>query len=223
AGGAILAGNSRQQLFGQVCRQTLVPHLIPEFRLVRIGGMPGCEPALPGGMTLFQFFYPHLAGVTHVLRHLEWRGIPPEVGTGSSDLVLTERRAVRAGRILTLGAAVGDVGGGDNDRRLAGFCLGGGNGGNDLVVVVAVNFLYVPAAGGEAPFNILGPGQIGFSLDGDAVAVVDVDQVAQLEVTGQGRRLVADSFLETAITKQCVYMMVDRLEIGSVETLGGHF
>ncbi len=143
--------------------------------------------------------------------------------TGGGDLVLAERRAVRTGRPLTLGAAIGDMSCGDNDRRLACFRLRGGNRGYDPVVVVAVNLKYLPAAGGETPLNILGPGQIGFTLDGDAVAVVDIDQVAQFEVTGKRRRLVADPFLQAAVADEGVDMMVYRLEVGRIEAFGRHF
>ena len=114
------------------------------------------------------------------------------------------------------------MGRGDDDRRLAGFGLGSGNRGDDLVVVVPVNLLHMPAGSSKAPFYVLGPGKISLPFDGDAVAVVDIDQVAQFEVTGQSCRLVTDSLLQAAIASQGINIMVDRLEVGGIEAFGRH-
>ena len=46
--------------------------------------------------------------------------------------------------------------------------------------------LNMPAAGLVALGDVLGEGDVGAPVDGDVVVVVQGDQLAQLQVTGQG-------------------------------------
>lgn len=59
--------------------------------------------------------------------------------------------------------------------------------------------LDVPAVGLEAPGGVVGEGQLGAAVDGDAVVVVDVDEAAEAQVAGEGRRLVGDPLGEVAV------------------------
>jgi len=54
------------------------------------------------------------------------------------------------------------------------------------------------------------------------VVVVDVDELAQTEVAGQGRRLVADALLETTVTADDEREVITglRAELGTQEALG---
>ena len=71
----------------------------------------------------------------------------------------------------------------------------------DLVGVVGdlAQVLHVPAVGLEALGHVVAVGQLGRAVDADVVVVVDVDEPAQAEVAGEGRRFVADALLEIAV------------------------
>ena len=61
-----------------------------------------------------------------------------------------------------------------------------GEGGVDGVEVVAVGHVqHVPAVALEAPADVLGEGQVGVAVDGDAVVVVEHDELAELQVPGE--------------------------------------
>jgi hypothetical protein len=59
--------------------------------------------------------------------------------------------------------------------------------------------LDVPSVTLEAASHVVGVGELGGAVDGDVVVVVHVDEAAQLEVSGQGGRLVADALHEVAV------------------------
>ncbi len=199
-----------------------MPHFVPQFGLFRIGGMPGLEFALPCCILKFFCLNLGIADIADFLRNLEGFMLPSQVGAGGGNLFSAQRRTVGTGRSLEFGAAESDLGGGDDQGGLAGFSLGCGNGSRDLGVVMTVDLLHMPAGGNKAALNILGPGQVGLAFDGDAVAVVDVDQITQLEVACQSSSLVADPLLQAAVAHQGIDRMVDRLEISGIETLGSH-
>ena len=87
------------------------------------------------------------------------------------------------------------------------------------VLVVALGLppaqpLHVPAIGLEALRHILGFGDVGVVLDGDVVVVVQHDQVPELLVAGQRRRLVADPFLHVPVRDEAVDEVVERAGTG---------
>src|SRR5947209_878771 len=51
------------------------------------------------------------------------------------------------------------------------------------------------------------------------VAVVEINQLAQLEMPGKGRRLGGDAFLQVAIAADAVDVVVYQVESGSVEVI----
>lgn len=58
----------------------------------------------------------------------------------------------------------------------------------------------IPAVGEETSADILVEGQVGAALDGDAVAVVDPDQVVELEVSCKACRLAGNAFHHAPVT-----------------------
>ena len=62
---------------------------------------------------------------------------------------------------------------------------GGGDGAMHGVAVVAIDGQGVPAVGGETFGDVFGPGEVGLALDGDAVVVVEDDELAEAEVAGK--------------------------------------
>ena len=87
-----------------------------------------------------------------------------------------------------VGGAVADRGGHLDHRRTIGDGLGGFNRlGDSIDIGIAIgHVLHVPAVGLVALQHIFGEGNIGVSVNGDVVVVVEGDQLAQAEVTGQG-------------------------------------
>ena len=107
-------------------------------------------------------------------------------------------------------------GGGDLDTGWlvgGGLCLFDGLG-NGLVVCVCIRDLEdLPAVGGQSCSNVFGEGQSGGTVDGDLVVVVEGNQVAQLQVAGQGAGLGGDTFHHTSITKEGVGVVVGDLVV----------
>ncbi|EGY00759.1 hypothetical protein AZA_89242 [Nitrospirillum viridazoti Y2] len=73
---------------------------------------------------------------------------------------------------------------------------------------MAVHGLYVPAIGDEAGLHVLGQGQVGGAVDGDAVVVPQDDQAIQAQVAGQRGGLMADTFLQAAVTGDDIGVVV---------------
>jgi hypothetical protein len=75
----------------------------------------------------------------------------------------------------------------------------------------------VPAVGLVAGGDVLAERDVGVTLDGDVVVVVDQGEVAELLVTGDRGRLAADPFLEVAVAADGVDVVVERaLPLGRV-------
>ena len=89
---------------------------------------------------------------------------------------------------------------------------------SDRITVVPVNFLNIPAVGLETGSYILRKGEIGGTVDGDAVGIVQVDQLVEFEVPGKGGRLMGDALHQVAVAYNGVGVMVCNLVYAAVET-----
>ena len=78
------------------------------------------------------------------------------------------------------------------------------------VVGDLAELLDVPAVRREALGDVVAVGELGVAVDGDVVVVVDADQVAEAEVAGERRRLVADALHEAAVAGDDERVVVDR-------------
>ena len=88
----------------------------------------------------------------------------------------------------------------------------------DRVGVVAVlDALGVPLVGVEPLEHVLAPGHARRSVELDVVVVPEVDQLAETQVSGQGRGLGRDALLEVAVGHDRVDAMVDQLVARPVE------
>ncbi len=67
----------------------------------------------------------------------------------------------------------------------------------------------MPAVALEAPRRVVGEGEIGGAVDGDAIVVVDADQLAEPLVAGEGARFVRNPLHQVAVGAQEVRMMID--------------
>lgn len=77
--------------------------------------------------------------------------------------------------------------------------------------------LNVPAVGLVALQHVLGEGHVGAAVDGDAVVVVQRDQLAQLQVTSQGGRFGGHTLLIAAVAHDHVGVVIHHGGVGLVE------
>ena len=76
---------------------------------------------------------------------------------------------------------------------------------------------HLPAVGRETARHILQKGDVGIALDGDAVVVVEDDELAQLQRAGQRGRFRRHPLLQIAVRGQDIGMVVDEFVAGAVE------
>src|SRR6266511_6252612 len=80
----------------------------------------------------------------------------------------------------------------------------------------------VPPIGAESLADQLAEGQVGVSLDRDMVGGVQGDQLAEVEVAGQGRRLGGHPLHEVAVAAEDVGVVVHDVVAGPVVPSGQH-
>ena len=155
---------------------------------------------------------------------------------GSDEELLIRKTKSLAGLIGKLHTclAVGLVGAFDlgdslSDDRLTddhvGLALGGLGlikGCEDLVQVMAVDHLDMPAVGGIASADILALADIQHGVEGDVVGIEENDEIIETEVTGKRGGLCRDTFLKTTIAAENDDMVVEDSVLGSVEASGSH-
>ena len=156
------------------------------------------------------------------LRHFEGAVFPTQLLARQSGFVITKGCTVHASGIALVGRAIADGGGHLDDRRLVRNGLGGFDRlGDGVDVGVAISHvLHVPAVGLIAFEDVFGEGNVGPPVDGDVVVVVQGDQLAQLEVTGQGGGFGGHTLLVAAVTHDHVGVVINEGRTRLVE-LGG--
>ena len=83
---------------------------------------------------------------------------------------------------------------------------------------MAVNIAdHLPVVGFETLWRVVGEPAFNFAVDGDAVVVVERDQLAQTQRTGQRADFVGDAFHHAAITQEHVGVVVDYRVARAVE------
>ena len=206
--------------------------------LLGIGGLPGGEALVPGG-----------TGGSAALGHggagalddglVEGEGLlrQAEELLHGVDLVLADGGAVDALGALLGGQRPADDGVELDDGGPVGDPLGRLDGvveGLDVLLVALaavgpVDLGGVPAVGGVAGQHVLVEGDRGIALDGDAVRVVDDDEVAELLGAGQRGGLGLHPLLHAAVAGDDVDEVVeDRLAgsgvrvVQAVLVAGGH-
>ncbi len=188
------------------------------LRLVRVGAR------VPLGLGLRARGHGGLAEMLgHLVGHEEVGVGVPAVGLlGEPHLVLAQRRAVGRVGVLLVGRALADVGANDDQRRLAGALGVRDRLGEALLREVLAQVLHVPAVGLEALAHVLAERHLGLARELDLVVVVEADQPAEPEVTGQRARLGGHALLHVAVAGDRVGVMVDQLVAVAVEARGEH-
>ena len=98
-----------------------------------------------------------------------------------------------------------------DQRGLARLRLGGRHRGVQGAAVMAVAALDMPAAGLEPCRDVLGEADRGRAVDGDAVVVIEHDQLAQAQMARQADRLLADALLQAAVAQHDPGAVIDQI------------
>ena len=92
------------------------------------------------------------------------------------------------------------------------------DGGLDLFRIVAVDVAdHLPVVGFEALGRVVGEPAFDFTVDGDAVVIVEGDQLAQAQGAGQGRDFMGNAFHHAAIAQEHIGLVIDDVVAGTVE------
>src|SRR5215471_7937668 len=90
---------------------------------------------------------------------------------------------------------------------------------DSLEIVSIANTQDVPAVSQESCFDILGKGDARVPLDRDVIVVVNPAKVIETEVSGERGRFRCNSFHQAAVAADCVYIIVEDVEAGTVITI----
>ena len=193
-------------------------------RLGAVLGAVGVEALLPLGLLLAAALDAAAEVLERLVRDVERLLARVAVDLlGEPDLLLAERRAVRAVRVLLVRRAGRDVRAHDDQARPVGDLARGVERRLQRVELeVLAEVLDVPAVGLVARADVLGERQRRVALDRDVVVVVEADQPAEAEVAGDRRRLRRDPLLEVAVGDDEVRVAVDRGVLAAVEARGQH-
>ena len=119
---------------------------------------------------------------------------------------------------LLVGGAEADDGLAADQGRAIAVGAGHFDGGADFVRVVAVDVgHHVPAVAFETLGGVVGEPAVDFAVDGDAVVIVEHDQLAQPQSTGQGADFVGNTFHHAAIAHEYVGIVIDDVVAAFIE------
>ncbi len=150
-------------------------------------------------------------------RNFERAVFPAQRLAGQRDFGITQRSAVGFFLALLVRRAEADDGLAADQRWTVALARGL-DGHLDLVGVMAVDVAdHLPAIGFEATRGVIGEPAVHFAVDGDAVVVVEGDQLVQAKGPGQRADFVADAFHHAAVTEEHVGVVVDDVVAGTVE------
>ena len=178
-----------------------------------VGGKTACPLALGGGP--FTALIPFR---TDRVRNFKRRVIPAKIGACGGNFLVAQRRAVSVGRTLLVGRTPADHGLAANQARPVGHCLCFFQCGINRRGIMAVDVRHnMPAIGGEALRRVVGKPALHLAVDGNTVVIVERNQLAQTQGTGQRTGFVRNAFHQTAIAQKHISTMIDNGMAGLVE------
>ena len=167
---------------------------------------------------------PPLAGRPHVLRHLGRNGkglMGPAQGLPGGGHGLGPQGLAMARGLVLLGAAKAYVGADLDQRGARGLGPGLLDGlGHGREIVAVGHFQHLPVVGGETGGHVLGKGQLGAALDGDAIVVIEIDEPPQAQGAGQGGGLGSHPLHQVAVRDDGIDVMIHHWQIGPIEAAG---
>mmetsp|Transcript_109673 Transcript_109673/g.153629 ORF Transcript_109673/g.153629 Transcript_109673/m.153629 type:complete len:611 (-) Transcript_109673:523-2355(-) len=199
-----------------VVGQFPVQHCTLELcRKLRLLLLVGCEELVPLALLLDASICLLLESGIDVLWDLELAVVPAQLLAGRFGLVCAEGSSVRIVAVGLVGRSEANGGLHLDESGLVSAGLGLGNGLADgaHVLVAVVHDKHLPAVGLEALADILREGKIGVPIDGDAIVIVEGDELSKPQVAGISASLVRDTLLHAAISCNGVSVVVDQGEI----------
>mmetsp|Transcript_21711 Transcript_21711/g.51621 ORF Transcript_21711/g.51621 Transcript_21711/m.51621 type:complete len:526 (+) Transcript_21711:683-2260(+) len=205
-------GQSLPPVLRQLAVQDSALELRGELRLLLLVLLPHL---LPGLLLLSAGLGVLAEGVVDGVRHLELSVVPAQLLACGLGLIGTQRGAMGI-------VAVRLVGGPEADGRLhlderglvrAGLGLLDGLPDGTHVRVALLHLQHLPAVSLEALPHILSEGEVRMPVNGDAVVVVEGDQLAQAQVAGIGAGLMGDALLHAAVTGNCVGVVINQRHV----------
>ena len=175
-----------------------------------VGGEVG-EALLPGVAALGSLAADGAPAFEQVVGDDEGLGGPAEGLARGGDLLGAQRRAVGLFGALLLRRAVADDRLHVDQRRALRLGPGLLQRLVDLVGHQAVAGHDVPAERAELRRDVVGEGERGGAVDADGIVVVEYGQLAELEVPGERRRLLADALHQAPVAAEAVGAVVDHV------------
>ena len=84
------------------------------------------------------------------------------------------------------------------------------NGSFDLFKIVSIfDSGNVPAVGFESLRHVFGKSKIGEPFDRDMIVVIEINQFAEFQVTGERCRFRSDALHQIAVRHDCIDVMID--------------
>ena len=149
-------------------------------------------------------------------------GVEAQGLLGQAHLVHAQRGAVAGGGAGLVGRTLADGGVANDEGGLRGGLFGLAQGLLDVLEVVAVAGENAPAIALEAALGVIGHGDVGGALDGDAVGIVKENQLAQTQCAGHRAGLVRDALFQVAVAAGDPRAVVDERAAFGVEARGEH-
>ena len=193
-------------------------HAAQEFRSeFGVGGAVGIKQLLPFGLARCAGGAGVPAGVD-VGGNFERAALDAQRGARGGDFVLAERGAVHIVRAGLVWRTFADDRLAADQRWLVALRFGGTDRGVDGVDVVAVDVADdVPAIGFKALGCVIREPAFDMAVDGNAVVVIEGDQLGQLPGAGQRTSLVRNAFHHAAVAEEGIAVVVDDGEAVAVE------
>src|SRR5580704_18528507 len=112
--------------------------------------------------------------------------------------------------VLLMRAAIANVSPCQDQRWLLVLGLGLTNGGCHVFRIIAIrNHASMPATRFEAFCHVLGKVDLGGSSEGDMVLIVQINELPQTQMSGQGSGFLADTLHQDAIATDRVRRVID--------------
>ncbi|MNZ78871.1 hypothetical protein D3C78_974610 [compost metagenome] len=143
--------------------------------------------------------------------------VPVQLFARQGDFVVAQRSTVAIFLALLVRRTETDDGLAADQGRLRALACSV-DGGADFVGVVAVDIAdHLPVVGFETLRRVVGEPAFDFAVDGDAVVIVEGDQLAQAQGTGQGSDFVGNAFHHATVTQEHIGVVVDDVMTFAVE------
>jgi len=183
----------------------------------RVGGLVGGEGLIPGRFRRIALGF-GIPGGVDVRRDFKGRVIPADGLAGGGDFLVSQGRTVAIVAIRLVGGAHADLGLAADQGGLVAFCLGLHQGGLNGGAAVAVHVGdHLPAVGFKALRGIVGEPALDIAVDGNAVIVVEGDELAQAQGASQGAGFVGNPLHEATIPQEDVGVVIHDGVVGPVE------